>query len=326
MNNLVDSTPIPNWTLLLSKVLALLRMTLVILFLGMVSCILVQIYYGYYKFEILHYIEELFIFRILGYLILIGFSLFVQSFFKNYLVGFFVILVLLIILPSLSVLGIEHPVFLFNSGEGYDYSDMNHYGTVRGFFIYKSYWLLFVAFLYGVTLLFWRRGILSGVKERLSIAGRRMKAPIVVPSLIVLAAFLVLGTVIYRHDTVDQPYYSSQERELQRVDFEKKYKKYELHPQPRIVDVKVDMNIFPEERDYNAKVKYIMVNKSNKDIDSIFVNHDRNLKTIAFNAKNKLVSKDTLFNFDIYKLDQSLRPGDSLLVNFEVRNLPNTFF
>ena len=79
-------------------------------------------------------------------------------------------------------------------------------------------------------------------------------------------------------------------------DFEKKYKKYELHPQPRIVDVKVDMNIFPEERDYNAKVKYIMVNKSNKDIDSIFVNHDRNLKTIAFNAKNN----NNLFLFFIY--------------------------
>ena len=325
MNNLVDSTPIPNWTLLLSKALALLKMTLVILFLGMISCILVQIYYGYYKFEILHYIEELFIFRILGYLILIGFSLFIQSFFKNYLVGFFIILVLLLILPAITALGIEHPIFRFNSGTGYDFSDMNQYGTVRGFFIYKTYWLLFVAFLYGVTLLFWRRGILSGVKERLSIAGRRMKAPIVVPSLIALAAFLVLGTLIYRHDTVDQPYYSRQEQELQQVDFEKKYKKYELHPQPRIVDVKVDMNIFPKERNYNAKVKYIMVNKSGKNIDSIFVNHDRDLKTIAFNAKNTLVSKDTLFNFDIYKLEKALRPGDSLLVNFEMRNLPNTF-
>lgn len=325
MNNLVDSTPIPNWTLLLSKALALLRMTIVILFLGMISCMLVQVYYNYYNFEILHYIEELFIFRLIGYVILIGFSLFVQSFFKNYLVGFFVILVLLLILPAISVLGIEHPVFLFNSGTGYDFSDMNQYGTVRGFFIYKAYWILFVAFLYGITLLFWRRGILSGVKERLKIAGRRMKSSIVIPSLVALAAFLVLGTVIYRHDTVDQPYYSSQERELQQVDYEKKYKKYELHPQPRIVDVKVDMNIFPKERNYNAKVKYLMVNKSGRDIDSIFVNHGRNLQTMTFNAKNQLVSKDTIFDFDIYKLAEALRPGDSLLVDFEVKNLPNTF-
>ena len=325
MHNLVDSTPIPNWTLLLSKFLALLRMTIVILFLGMISCILVQAYYGYYNFEILHYIKELFGFNLISFVILIGFSLFIQSFFKNYLVGFLVILVLLLALPAVSVLGIEHPIFSFNSSQGYSFSDMNQYGTFRGFFIYKIYWLLFVAFLYGITLLFWRRGILSGVKERLQIAGRRMKPAILIPSFVALAAFIGLGTVIYRHDTVDQPYYSSQELELQQVDYEKKYKKFENYAQPRIVDVKVDMNIFPKERNYNAKVKYVMVNKSEKNIDSIFVDHSKNLQTITFNVANKLVSKDTLFNFDIYKLEKALLPGDSLLVNFEVKNRPNTF-
>jgi ABC-2 type transport system permease protein len=325
INNLVDSTPIPNWTLLLSKFLALLRMTIVILFLGMISCMLVQVYYGYYNFEILQYVKELFGFKMISFIILIGFSLFIQSFFKNYLAGFFVILVLVLGLPAVSALGIEHPIFSFNSGRGYDFSDMNQYGTFRGFFIYKIYWLLFVAFLYGITLLFFRRGLLSGVKERLQIAGRRMKPAILIPSFVALAAFVSLGIVIYRHDTVDQPYYSSQELELQQVAFERKYKKFEQYALPRIVDVKVDMNIFPKERNYNAKVAYIMVNKSGKNIDSIFVNYGSNLKTIAFDAKNKLVSKDTLYKFDIYKLDNPLLPGDSLLVNFEVRNLPNTF-
>ena len=325
MNNLVDSTPIPNWTLLLSKFLALLRMTIVILFLGMISCMLVQVYYGYYNFEILHYIKELFGFKLISFVILIGFSLFIQSFFKNYLVGFFVILVLLLALPAITSLGIEHPIFRFNSSQGYSFSDMDQYGTFRGYFIYKIYWLLFIAFLYGITLLFFRRGILSSVKERLQIAGRRMKPAILIPSLIALAAFVGLGTVIYQHDTADEPYYSSQELELQRVDFEKKYKKYQNHAQPRIVDVNVAMNIFPKERNYDASVKYIMVNKSETNIDSIFINHGRNLETISFDVKNQLVSNDTLYDFDIYKLDKALLPGDSLVVNFKVKNSPNTF-
>src|SRR5690606_15000304 len=105
---------------------------------------------------------------------------------------------------------------------------------------------------------FFRRGILSGVKERLRIAGRRMRTPIMVPTLAALLAFVGLGTAIYRHDTVGEPYYSSKEYELQMVDYEKKYKKFENYPQPRIVDVKVDMNIFPKERNYNASVNYIM--------------------------------------------------------------------
>lgn len=325
MNNLVDSTPIPNWTLLLSKFLALARMTIVILFLGMISCILVQIYYGYYNFEIGQYLTELFGFRLINFLILIVFSLFIQSFFKNYLAGFFVILVLLLALPAISALGIEHPIFSFNSGNGYSYSDMNGYGAVRGYFIYKIYWLLFIGFLYGITLLFFRRGILSGPKERLKIASRRMRASIMVPTIIALIAFLGLGTAIYRHDTVDQPYYSSQEYELQQVDFEKKYKKFENYPQPRIVDVKVNMDIFPKERNYDAKVKYVMVNKTGKNIDSLFINYGDNLESITFEAKNKLVSKDTVLYFNIYKLEKSILPGDTLLVNFEVKNRPNTF-
>lgn len=325
MNGLVDATAIPNWTLLLSKFLALFRMTLVILFLGMISCMLVQVYYGYYNFEILHYVKELFGFNLISFVILIGFSLFIQSFFKNYLVGFFVILVLLLALPTVSALGIEHPIFTFNSGPGYAFSDMNGYGSVRGFFIYKFYWLFLIGFFYGITLLFFRRGILSGAKERLQIAVKRMKPAILIPSLISFAAFIGLGTAIYRHDTVDQPYYSSQELELQQVDFEKKYKKFENYPQPRIVDVKVDMNIFPKERNYQATVNYIMVNKTDKNIDSLFINYGGNLKKITFDMPNKLVSKDSILDFDIYQLEKSLVPGDTLVVNFEVKNKANTF-
>ena len=325
MNFLVDSTAIPNWALLLSKFLALMRMTMVILLVGMISCILVQIYYGYYNFEILHYITELFGFELINFTILIVFSLFIQSFFKNFLVGFFVILVLLLALNSLSVVGIEHPIFSFNSDPGYSYSDMNGYGTIRSFFIYKGYWLLFAAGLYGITLLFWRRGILAGAKERMAIASRRMRLSVVLPTVIAFLAFIGLGTAIYQHDTELEPYYSSKEREQQQVDFEKQYKKFEKYPQPRIVDVNVDMNIYPNERDYNAKVKYIMVNKTGKAIDSLFLNYDKNLQTLTFSKENKLVSKDTVMNFDIYRFNTPLQPGDTLLVEFNVKNLANTF-
>jgi ABC-2 type transport system permease protein len=53
ISHLVDSTPIPNWTLLFSKLIALLKMQLVLLAVIMVSGMLFQIYQGYYDFEIL---------------------------------------------------------------------------------------------------------------------------------------------------------------------------------------------------------------------------------------------------------------------------------
>ncbi len=324
MNYLVDSTPIPNWTLFLSKFLALLKMTCILLLAGIVSGILVQTYLGYYQFEILHYIKELFGFELIGLVILMLFSLFVQSLFKNYLVGFFTILVLLIILPGISALGVEHPVYLFNSGPGYNYSDMNGYGSIRSFFIFKTYWLLFVLALYGIALLLFRRGILSGIKERFRVAGRRMRSAVVLPTILALVLFVSLGFAIYRLDTKSRPFYTSQEIELQRVDFEKKYKKYEKSPQPRIVDVKVDMEIFPEDRNYKASVNYVMVNKTGKNIDSLFLNYGDNLKAITFSLPNKAVLSDTVMDFNIYKLEKTMLPGDSMRVNIVVQNEKNT--
>ena len=325
MNLLVDSTPIPNWSLLLSKFLALLKMTLLIMAIGIISCILVQIYHGFYDFDFPQYIKEFFGFRLIISIILIFFALFIQSLFKNYLAGFFTILAILIAWNSLGFMGIEQPYFFFNSGSSYSYSDLNGFGNINNFIAYKIYWMLFGFVLFGLTLLFWRRGILSGIKERMRNVTARFKAPIAIPVIVSLVTFLLLGYSFYRENTKKEVYYSSQEREVQSADFEKKYKKFEHYPQPRIVDVNVVMEIFPKERNYKATVKYIMVNKTNKPIDSLFINYGKNLKEIKFEATNKLVSNDTVMDFDIYKLDKPLQPKDTLKVSFIVENEENSF-
>ncbi len=325
MNLLVDSTPIPNWSLYFSKVIALVKMTLLVLFVGMISCILVQVYYGYYNFEIGIYLKSLFVFELIDYIIIILFSMFVQSLFKNYLAGFFAILVFMIAKPFLSKLGIEQQIFSFNSGWVGSYSDMNGFGTLRTFFIYKAYWFLFTLVLSCFTLLLWRRGIVAGAKERVSIMFKRFNFKIAVPLFVFLIGFVGIGYSIYWHDNIMEPYYSAKEMELQQVDFEKKYKKFEKYVQPRITDVNVEMNIFPYENNYDATIKYVVENKSDKPIDSLFINYGKNLKYIKFSKENTLVSKDTLYDFDIYKLTQALQPGETMNVEFKVENRPNTF-
>ena len=326
MNLLVDATPVPNWSLLLSKFIALVEMVALVFVVGILSGIVIQAYLGYYHFEIGHYLAEFFGFQLIDYVILILVSLFIQAFFRNYFIGFFVIFVVVQLLPEgLYQLGIEQNVFHFNSGAGYSYSDMNGYGVVRDYFYYKLYWLLFGFILYGLTLLFWRRGILAGVKERLRFFAKRFKMPIAVPLIVLVLGFVSLGYALYYQETKLEPYYTSQERELQRVDFEKKYKKFEKYAQPRIVDVKVDMDLYPTDRNYKAVVKYIMVNKTEKAIDSLFLNYGKTFQGIKFNRDYQLVLNDTVMDFDIYRLNQPLNPGDSLRVEMIVQNRTNTW-
>lgn len=326
MNLLIDATPVPNWSLLLSKFIALVEMVCVVFLVGILSGVLIQAYLGYYNFELGQYFSEFFGLQLIDYVILVLLSLFIQAFFRNYFIGFFIIFIVVQMLPfAIGKLGIEQAVFHLNSDPGYSYSDMDGYGTVRGYFYYKLYWLLFGFVLYGLTLLFWRRGILSNAKERIQLFVKRFKPAIAVPLVVALLAFVGLGSALYYQEVKLEPYYTAQEYEKQQVDFEKKYKKFEKHAQPRIVEVKVDMDIYPNERNYKAVVNYVMVNKSDKAIDSLFINYGKNLKKITFGKDNKRVLNDTVMKFDIYRLNQPLNPGDSLKMQMIVENKSNTW-
>ncbi|MBV7440746.1 hypothetical protein KRX57_04875 [Weeksellaceae bacterium TAE3-ERU29] len=325
MNLLIDATPTPNWTLLFSKFIALIKMVLLISAMSILCGIIIQIAYGFYDFNLSLYLQ----YYGLGLLMIIptiALALFIQSFFRNYFVGFFVILLIQFLFGQFPNIGLELPIYDFNSGDIPSYSDMNGFGVLRTFFYYRVYWILFGVVLYGLTLLFWRRGIILGVKNRLQIFKNRTKKAVIIPMVISFVGFLALGFAFYYQYTVVDTYYSSKEEEQMRVDIEKKYKKYENYPQPRITDVKVNLELYPEERNYKAQADYIMVNKTNKAIDSLFLNYGDNLQSIEFNRENTRVLNDSVANFDIYRLNQPLQPGDTLLVTINTQNEPNTWF
>ncbi len=326
MNFLVDSTPIPNWALLLSKFFALVGMCVVLMFTAILSGVLVQSYYGYYDYDLSQYIKQLFGFSMLNFVILIALALFVQSLLKNYMLGFLVLIIILMLPMGLRKIGVELPIFHFNSSSGYSYSDMNGFGTFRSHIFYKVYWLMFSGVLYALTLMFWRRGTFSGLKDRFKTALSRFKLPIAIPVVLLLAAFISLGYAIYYQIAVVRPFYTSQEQELRNINYEKQYKKYEGVEQPRITDVKVDMHIFPKERNYNATAYYIMVNKSGHSIDSLILDYGLNLTAITFNVPSKVVLQDSSLRFRIYKLEKSLAPGDSIRAEIKVTNERNTWF
>ena len=325
INQLIDTTPTPNWVLLGSKFLAILKMQLVLLALIMITGLLFQTYKGFYDFEIGLYIYELLVLNLV-YFIIWGFLAFlVQTLISNPYVGLFIMIVLLIGIPLLGLAGIEQSIFKYNQGAGRSYSDMNGYGaTLNLYFIYKFYWLCLGIVFYIITALFYVRGLPNNFKEKLIIAKSRFngKYPFFISIFTII--FISIGGYIYYTNNILNDRTSSKEREIETVEWEKKYKKYENYNQPRIVSVNVDVNIFPDSRDVNSSGEYIMINKTTEPIDSIFLDHNSALSTFKFDKENSLVSEDTLYNFDIYKLKKPLFTGDTLKLSFTVKNKPNT--
>ncbi|WP_142785646.1 ABC transporter permease/M1 family aminopeptidase [Changchengzhania lutea] len=324
-SQLVDTTPVPNWTLLLSKFVALLKMQFVLLTVILVSGMLFQIYNGYYDFELGHYFKELYIMRFLQFAIWAMLALFIQSLIRNPYLGLFILLIILIGFPLIFSSLIEQDIFKFNQGPSFRFSDMNGYGnSLPKFFVYKLYWFIAGVGLLILAGLFRVRGLPNSFKERLSIFKDRFVGPARMGFLLALIAFVTIGSTIYYNDNIVNESFTSKEREQQTVDWEKIYKKYQNAPQPRIVAVKAAMNIFPKALNFDASGTYTLVNKTNTVIDSIFLNHNNYPSHFKFNKETHLVSEDTVFHFDIYQLQKGLQPGDTLKLDFTVKNEPNT--
>ncbi|KKX48455.1 ABC transporter permease/M1 family aminopeptidase [Sphingobacterium sp. IITKGP-BTPF85] len=325
MGGLIDASPVPNWVLLLSTLIAIIKMQLALLLVVIVTCMAFQVYHGYYTFEIGQYVMNLMVYGMLSNIAWLFVSVFVHTLFKNYLTGFFVLLLLFIALPFLSAMGVEQNIYKFNQGPGLDYSDMDGFGYVLPFLTYRLYWLLFSVFFVTISLLLWRRGLFSGIKERWLILKSNLNPTITAIITVSLVGFIAMGAGIYYENNIKKPYYTSLDHEKQAVEWEKKYKKYQYRPQPRVVDVKFNMDIYPKERSFKAQVAYVLKNKTGVAIDSIFVNYNDYDYKFSFSVPNTLVSEDDKYNFNIYKLQQPLAPGDSITLNFSTQSPRNTW-
>ncbi len=324
---LTDISPVPNWTLLGSKFLAILKMHVILLLIIMMAGIGFQLYKGYYDFEI-----GLYLFGLLGtdlwrFVIWALLAFFIQTLVRNPYVGTFILLVLLLGLgtPLLRMIGVEQDLFVYGRGPGTPYSDMNGFGNgLTAFYTYIFYWMLAGALLFIVAGFFMDRGFSQSFHERLQLMRSRFTGKTRAVFFILLLGFFGMGFRIYYEDNMVNPWVSSKEREQYKAEWELKYRQYEGAIQPRVLSVKTNLDIFPKTQDFKMQGTYSMVNKSPSAIDTIFIKYSDFSSSFELNVPNT-VSEDTIFRFNIYQLEKALRPGDSLKLMFTVWNKPNTF-
>lgn len=324
MDQLIHVTPTPNWTILFSKFLALVLMQMTLLSIIMIAGISVQLYNGYYNFEIGLYLFDLYAISLIHVVIWGLLSIFIHTLFKNYYIGFILLLIISIGITFLSQVGIEQMVFKFNQAPGTAYSDMNGYGiSLTPYFIYKIYWLLLGIALYVLAILLFRRGMPGSVKERFRNAGEAFTPNLKIIFTLSFIGFLGIGSWIYYVNNIKYEYVTSQQSELRTANYEKNYGIYKDAPQPRVVSSNINLDLYPESRDFMVAGSYILENKTDVVIDSIHINHNNYVSVFEFDRDYELVLEDDTLNYDIYRLLEPIMPGDSLLFSFNLSNKPN---
>jgi len=324
---MVHASPVKNWVLLMSKFIALCVMVLTMYILVILSGMFIQTWNGFTEYQLDVYLYDLYVIKFFQMLPWIVMTLFIHTLVKNKWLGIAVLLLIAAALPPiLNAVGMEQDQFIFNQGGPTPaFSDMNHYGTeLPKFWVYRVYWFGFSLALFVLSVVLYRRGTGQRVVERIAFAKAKFQTPQIALSALGLLVFVGLGSWIWYANNIVQETKSGKEWEMLQVNYEKELSRYAKTPQPRITGVNINLDLYPEDRDFSAVGKFTLVNKTDAPIDTLIVSYNDGPLEMALNRDAEIVYDNEEFEVRMYKFTESLKPGDSVLYKFEMENEENT--
>jgi hypothetical protein len=203
---------------------------------------------------------------------------------------------------------------------------MNGYGHfVPALFWAITYWFAIFAFLGVISIAYSRRGAEASWPSRNRLALRR--APRVAPA---AALFLLLavgsGVWYYYNAHVLNEYLTAADRRHLLADYERRFKKFENLPQPKITAVEAAINIYPERRSFDGTGRFTLQNKGAQPISQIHLTDIHEAVTdVKFDRPFHLVSREARDLYSIYALEQPLAPGEVLTLTFSVSHQSRGF-
>jgi ABC-2 type transport system permease protein len=321
-----DSLPVSDSIDWLSKFFALAAVQAVLISVVILCGMIVQTCLGYYHYEIPVYLKEMFLIAYPQVLTFILLALFVHTMVSNKFVGHALVIGFFILIPILYRYGIENRLYLVGEITPYTYSDMNGYGHFVPALIWSiSYWFFFCCLLGVVAIALSRRGTDLSWSSRLRLARPRFRR--LIPAAL---TFLVLTTAcggwFYYNTHVLNEFRTDQEGRHRAADYEKLYKKYERLPQPKITDVDVSADIFPERRSFSATGHYMLVNHTGQPIEAIHITDgSESIDELRFDRPFHQTLADKKHFYAIYTFDKPLEPNETLRMDFKVSHTSRGF-
>jgi hypothetical protein len=338
LNQIMDALPVRRWVLFGSKLLALMLVMTLLVFLVMLCGILVQIAHGYHHFELGLYFTDLFGRRFLAYSILCVIAFLVHAAVNNkYLGHFIMVLYFIVVFFVLAPTNFEDYLYRIGQIPVPVYSDMNGYGPYRVPILWFSlYWGIAAVVLAVLTNLLWVRGIETSWRNRFRLALSRISRPVGLSVAIFALLIVAIGGYIFYNTHIRNPYLTTFRIEQARAQYEIRYKSYRSQPQPRVTDIQVNADLYPEQRLAVFRGKEWLENKTEAPIETIAISlwpedvdviprPHIDVETLSFENGQTPVIEDPALGFYVYRLPKPLAPHGRLALDFALA-YPNPGF
>jgi len=303
----------------------MMSIQLLYVILAMLTGIVTQVIgFGYTDIELGLYFRHLFGITLLKFWFLTVIVFFIHNLVGNKILGFFIsALFVAADLIIFEVLKAENFLFRYGQLPPFIYSNLNGFGHYGLLIIwYSIYWLSFAGILGILTSLLWRRSNETALKFRLRVGLQKLNRQFGWALGILLVLFLATGGYISYNKYILNQYTSRNERKRIQADYEKKYAQYKNAPQPKMVRVNLQVDIFPEERKASLKGHYILKNKTDQQIDEVLVNlsdqHITQINRLEFSPSAALTHHGREYGFRIFELQNPLNPGSEIRLEFDL--------
>jgi ABC-type transport system involved in multi-copper enzyme maturation permease subunit len=321
-----DAYAAPDWVPLAAKLTALTGVIVVVLLACALFTVGYQLVDGYTNLEPLLYAKGLLL-QIVPFVLTAVLAMFLQVISGNKFVGYVLMIGYLVARIAMGMLDFDHALYNYGSGSPTPHSDMNGYGHFIGPHLwFRAYWAAFALFLAGIATAFWPRGTSLSWRDRWKSAKQRLRStPLRATLAVSLLAFVAIGGWIFYNTNVLNRYVPGDVAKQQAADYEKSYRRYKDLPQPRVTDIRADVDIFPETRTVAIRGHYRMQNIGSQPISDLHLTLDPEIDTKLSFPAHKLVKSDKISGYTIYRLDTPLAPGASMDFDFEYVAAPDGF-
>ena len=319
INEVMDATAHSSLFSAMAKALSLLTIISIIHLSYIGLGILYQLINSYTHIEIDIYLLSFLYDTFPKYLIYSCIAVLIQALLQNRYLGYFVsILILLVWNLVLNWLDISCNMLHIAGKPSITYSDLNSFGPgLKGALWFNSYWVLFSLLCLFLAGSLWSRGTKKSLFKRFKSIRKQTPKSYSVSIIVTITIWLLVSGYVYYNTQVLNPYLSTDDQTQLIVNYEKRYKKYEHILLPKITAITYAIDIFPSQRNVDAKATITLTNENLNPIDELHFVLNDDWETELSIPNSKLITEDVIYK--IYKLDTSLPPGASIQIKIDAK-------
>ncbi len=325
-NEIVDTTPVKNWQMLLGKWVALTLVILTMLAFAMFVGMIMQMLQGSFDINLKTYLSIIFLSFASRFIVLAAVALFVQNFMPHRIVGMFAAGAVLVFFNFfVARIPVYHPLMNIGGISTGSFSELNGYESLINFRWAWFYNAMILGVFAVISTWVWRRGLQTSLISRLKGIRSNFSAWSLGAMGLFLGGSIFAGTTIYQA-FADVNYRNQRASEKHTVAFEKLFTDIHKKPVPKIRSVEVEAEISPSKRDALFSGNYQVENTTGAPLTELFVRmptrHVEDIRKLEVSNAILDESRDGFEDIQnhgywVYKFNQPVAPGAMFSLDFE---------